>query len=62
MSAFGKAWGLAFGVAFGTVTGGTPIVPGSPGLVGYPIRLPTHRRNRTRRVRERTDLILIGLK
>ena len=61
-SAWGKSWGKAFGSAWGTISVTPPTVPGSPGLAGWPVRIPQPRYKRTRRTRERSDLFLIGTK
>ena len=59
-SAWGKAWGKSFGAAWGSVAQVQP--PGSGSITGYPIRIPTPHRRRTRRQRERSDLLLIAHK
>ena len=57
-SAWGKSWGNSWGKAWGR----TAAVAGAPGLVGWPVRIPQPKRKRTRRARERSDLILIATK
>ena len=57
------AWGRSFGGAWGGAWGGAtvPIVtPGAGGLQGWPVRIPQPLRRRKRRVRERSDLLLLG--
>lgn len=59
-SAWGKAWGKSFGAAWGAIDASVTHAPSGGGLVGYPVRIPTPHRRRSRRKRERTDLILIA--